>query len=262
MAFFHGNIFSKSIGMETQLYVSMPHDGRQYSGDGNPKTLILLHGISDNASGWARRSQADYFAEKYGISIFIPEVQRSFYQDMFYGGRYYEYISSELPELIQKMFKISTERENLMVAGLSMGGYGAMRVAFGNPDRFSRCGAFSAACDLRNMLLNKEDLIGVGDVGDNIVNEFIATFGPDFVLHDDSDLYKLVEKVSKQSKKPSLYLTCGTEDIVYQMNADFASYCKGLPFDFIYEEWPGMHDWDFWNPSLEKFLKRFLPLAL
>jgi S-formylglutathione hydrolase FrmB len=122
MGFFQGDIFSRSFVMENQEYVSIPHDGRQYTGDGNPKTHILLHGLSDNASGWARRSQADYFAEKYGISIVIPEVQRSFYQDMYYGARYYEYVSAELPELIQKMFKVSTEPEDLFVAGLSMGG--------------------------------------------------------------------------------------------------------------------------------------------
>lgn len=260
MAFFHGNIFSKSIGMETQLYVSMPHDGRQYKGDGNPKTLLLLHGISDNASGWARRSQADYFADKYGISIFIPEVQRSFYQDMCYGGKYYTYISSELPDLIRKMFKVSTEREDLMVAGLSMGGYGAMRVAFGAPDRFSICGAFSAGCDMKTLLQKREEFVGVGDTGDNLINEFIAAFGPDFMLSDDSDLYKLVEKVSRQSEKPSLYHTCGTEDFIYPMNAEFAKFCKQLPLTYTYEEWPGLHDWDFWNPSLEKFLKHFVPI--
>ena len=257
MAFFQGNIYSKAIGMETQLYVSMPQDGRRYEGDGRPQTLILLHGISDNASGWARRSQADYYADKFGIAIFIPEVQRSFYQDMRYGGQYYTYIAEELPELIESMFIVSTRREDMMVAGLSMGGYGAMRIAFGNPDRFAYCGSFSGGCDLRTAVENREQMSGTGDVGNNFPNEMAAAFGTDFVLPDDSDLYKLLAKVSKRAVKPRLYMTCGTEDFIYRMNVDFSQYVKTLSLDFAYEEWPGIHDWDFWNVSLEKMLSRF-----
>lgn len=258
MAFFQGNIYSKAIGMETQLYVSMPQDGRRYEGNGCPKTLILLHGISDNASGWARRSQADYFAGKYGIAVFIPEVQRSFYQNMRYGGQYCTYIADELPELIETMFTVSTKREDMMVAGLSMGGYGAMRIAFGNPDRFGYCGAFSAGCDIQMIVEDREKTNGLGDAGNNLPNELAAAFGTDYTLPADSDLYKLLAKVSLRDKKPRLYMTCGTEDFLYQMNVDFAQYVKTLPIDFDYEEWPGLHDWDFWNKSLEKMLLRFI----
>jgi S-formylglutathione hydrolase FrmB len=258
MAFFQGNIYSKAIGMETQLYASMPQDGRRYCAEGLPKTLILLHGISDNASGWARRSQADYFAEKYGIAVFIPEVQRSFYQDMRYGGAYYTYISDELPKLLGAMFRVSVKREDMMVAGLSMRGYGAIRVAFGRPDIFAYCGAFSAVCDIRNMVDDRERMSNTGDIGHNFPNELTAALGVEYNLPEDSDLYKLVEKVSKGSVKPCFYLACGTEDFIYQMNVDFKAYCSTLPIDFKYEEWSGEHDWDFWNVALERMLKHFL----
>ena len=258
MAFFQGNIYSKAIGMETQLYVSMPQDGRRYCTGKLPKTLILLHGISDNASGWARRSQADYFAEKYGIAVFIPEVQRSFYQDMRYGGAYYTYISAELPKMIGDMFNVSVKRDDMMVAGLSMGGYGAIRIAFGRPDIFAYCGAFSAACDIKSMMDNRETLKGIGDFGYNFVNELAAALGTNFKLPMDSDLFNLVEEVSKGPVKPKFYLACGTEDFFYQMNVDFSVYCNSLPVDIKYEEWPGIHDWDFWNVALERMLKYFL----
>jgi hypothetical protein len=111
------------------------------------------------------------------------------------------------------------------------------------------------------MLLTKEDLIEIADVGKNIIKEFTAMFGPEFALPDDVP-YNLVEKVAHQSEKSSLYLACGMEDIIHQMNADFAIFCQGFPFDFTYEEWPDMHDWDFWNPALKKFLKSFLSLAI
>ena len=258
MAFFQGNIYSKMLGMETQLYISMPHDGRRYCTFEQPKTLILLHGISDNASGWARRSQADYFAEKYGIAVFIPEVQRSFYQDMRYGAPYYAYISDELPSIIGAMFSVSVKREDMMVAGLSMGGYGAIRVAFGRPDKFAYCGAFSATCDIKSMVNNKYIMSRIGDIGQNFPNELAAALGPKYKIPDDSDLFKLVKKASKNSIKPKFYLACGTEDSFYSMNTCFSAYCSALPIDIKYEEWQGIHDWDFWNVALDRMLKHFL----
>ncbi|NLI54913.1 MAG: esterase family protein [Clostridiales bacterium] len=258
MACFQGNIYSKALSMETQLYVSMPQDGRRYAATELPRVLILLHGVSDNASGWARRSQADYFADKYGIAVFIPEVQRSFYQDMRYGGAYYTYISDELPNLIKTMFLVSHRREDWTVAGLSMGGYGSMRVAFGRSDIFGYCGAFSAGCDIRWIVENREIMNGTGDIGNNFPNELAATIGTDYQLPEDSDLYQLVSKVAKAEAKPALYLACGTEDIIYQMNVKFKNFCQTLPLDFKYEEWPGVHDWDFWNVALERMLKHFL----
>lgn len=258
MAFFQGNIYSKALGMETQLYVSLPQDGRNGLAQSLPKSLILLHGISDNASGWARRSQADYFATKYGISVFIPEVQRSFYQDMRYGAAYYTYISEELPKLMSVLFRVSDRREDRMVAGLSMGGYGAIRVAFGRPDLFGYCGAFSAGCDLQAIVDNRERVNGTGDMGFNFPNELAAAIGTDYILAEDADLYRLLGKVSKTDEKPKFYLACGTEDFVYSMNVELKDYCNTLALDFLYEEWPGIHDWDFWNVSLERMLKHFL----
>jgi putative tributyrin esterase len=258
MAFFQGNIYSKAIGMETQLYVSMPQDGRRYYATGLPKTLILLHGISDNASGWARRSQADYFAEKYGIAVFIPEVQRSFYQDMRYGGAYYTYISDELPKMIGTMFSVSVKREDMMIAGLSMGGYGAIRVAFGRPEVFAYCGAFSAVCDMRTMVDDRERMSTIGDIGHNFPNELAAAFGPELKLPEDSDLYKLIEKSSKNPTLPKLYMACGREDFLYRENARFSAYCHMLSLDILYEEWAGIHDWDFWNVALGRMLEHYL----
>jgi S-formylglutathione hydrolase FrmB len=177
---------------------------------------------------------------------------------MRYGGAYYTYISDELPKLLGAMFRVSVKREDMMVAGLSMGGYGAIRVAFGRPDIFAYCGAFSSVCDIRNMVDNRESMSNTGDIGYNFPNELVAAFGQDFKVSEDSDLYKLVAKASKNPAKPKFYMACGTEDFIYWMNVDFSAYCRTLPLDIQYEEWPGTHDWDFWNVALERMLKHFL----
>ena len=78
MALFHGDLFARTLGYETQVYVSVPQDGRRYNKAGPVKTLILLHGISDNASGWIRYGLADAMAAKYNIAVVVPEGLKSF----------------------------------------------------------------------------------------------------------------------------------------------------------------------------------------
>jgi S-formylglutathione hydrolase FrmB len=259
MALFAGNIFSRTMMMETQLYVSMPQDGRYYKKSPPPKTLILLHGISDNAAGWIRNSMAEFMANQYGIALVVPEVQRSFYQDMKYGLPYYSYITRELPRLVSELFHLSVKREDLMVAGLSMGGYGALKCAFGSPDVFSACGAFSSACDVKYMTANFKEIEGVGEVGHRMEFELAGQFGEDRKVPDESDINWLVEKTSGATVKPRLYMTCGTEDGLLEMNHRLRDHIKSLPIDCIYEEWAGIHDWIFWNESLRRMLAHFLP---
>jgi S-formylglutathione hydrolase FrmB len=258
MALFAGNIFSRSMMMETQLYVSMPQDGRYYKKAPSLKTLILLHGISDNAAGWIRNSMAEFMANQYGIALVVPEVQRSFYQDMKYGLPYYSYITRELPRLVSELFHLSVKREDLMVAGLSMGGYGALKCAFGSPDVFSACGAFSSACDVRYIAANYKEVEGTGEVGHRMEFELAGQFGEDRNVPDDSDIYLLAEKIPREAIKPRLYMTCGTEDGLLEMNHRLRNHIKSLSIDCAYEEWAGIHDWIFWNESLRRMLAYFL----
>jgi S-formylglutathione hydrolase FrmB len=203
---------------------------------------------------------AEFMANQYGIALVVPEVQRSFYQDMKYGLPYYSYITRELPGLVSELFHLSVKREDLMVAGLSMGGYGALKCAFGSPDVFSACGAFSSACDVRHMAANFKEIEGVGEVGYRIGFELAGQFGEDRKVPDESDIYWLVEKVSQQAVKPRLYMTCGTEDGLLEMNHRLRDHIKSLPVDYAYEEWTGIHDWIFWNESLRRMLAHFLPV--
>jgi S-formylglutathione hydrolase FrmB len=256
MALFTGNVFSKSLGMQTQLQVMLPHDGAFYTPGMPSKTLILLHGIMDNAAGWLQATMAPVWAGQYGLALVVPEVQRSFYQDMKYGLNYYSYISKELPELISKLFNLSMDRENLMIAGLSMGGYGAMKCAFGHPETFSVCGAFSSACDIKTLVANSEDN-PENFIGARMRSEFTAMFGEALSIPDDSDLFLLTKKMTQSSLKPRLYQTCGTEDFLIEQNHKLRDHVQSLLPDYTYEEWPGIHDHIFWNESLRRMLVHF-----
>ena len=212
MAFFTGNIYSRSLLQDTQLNVILPQDGRTYEGKGKPKTLILLHGLSDNASVWFRKTAIERYAEQYDLLVAMPEVQRSFFTDMKYGHDAYTYISEELPKTLKEMFHTSIAREDMMIAGLSMGGYGALKCAIENPERFGYCGAFSGAYGIGAL-----QAMNAGDepVVEGFEKDVLAIFGSSHVP-EAAEMTHILEKESvNKNNWPKLYFTCGTEDFLY-----------------------------------------------
>jgi S-formylglutathione hydrolase FrmB len=243
--------------MDTHLNVCLPQDSRFYKKGPLPKTLFLLHGMSGNAANFVHNTPVHFYSQQYGIAIIMPEVQRSFYQDMKGGLLYYSYITRELPALCAELFNISLAREDLAIAGMSMGGYGAMRAAFGAPELFSVCGAFAPACDVKRHVVRYKDFEGFGQIGFRMQYEFAGIFGEDFAVPDSSDLYRLSEKVSRESLKPRLYISTGTEDPLHDQSVEFRDHVLKLDIDMIYEEWPGEHDWVFGNDALKRMLAHF-----
>ena len=148
MAFLHCEIFSNTLDMATAVNVILPNEGDP---DEAP-VLMLLHGLSDNASGWSRYTAVEQYAREIGIAVIMPEVQRSFYTDMVCGLPYFTYISSELPAQCRRMFGLSGRRERNYIAGLSMGGYGALKCALTFPDYYIGCGSFSGVADFRRRI--------------------------------------------------------------------------------------------------------------
>ena len=105
---------------------------------GAPPLLYLLHGLSDDATAWTRYTSIERYAQAYGLAVVMPQVQRSFYCDQVHGGRFWTFMTQELPEVVQRFFHVSSRREDTFVAGLSMGGFGAMKWALHEP-RAVRC---------------------------------------------------------------------------------------------------------------------------
>lgn len=259
MALFQGNIFSRTLGFETQVYISLPQDGRRYSQEGPQKTLLLLHGISDNASGWIRYGLADAMAAKYNIAVVVPEGQKGLWLDMKYGGQYTTYLTGELPELMGKMFRVPVNPEHLMIAGLSVGGFGALHAAFSDPETFCAAGSFSGVMDMDAFLSRGEELSQTSDCGANFVNEIVAATGTERRLNSGDDLRELAALAVRKNTKLAVYMAWGREDVlVCEQNQAFSAYLQTLPLDAVCETWAGVHDWTFWNQALDRFLEHIL----
>ena len=248
MAFFRGDIKSSELGMDTAINVILPNDYAEANANAC-KVLFLLHGHSDNASAWFRNTRIEYYPRQYNLAVIIPEVQRSFYTDMEYGLKYFSYVSDELPKICRNLFRLSDKREDTMVAGLSMGGYGALKCAFSRPDLFSKCGAFSSAIDMNQRFIGKDDAWQ---------KELTGVFGEKVKPRDD--LYALTNALAQRQEcqKPEFFVTCGSEDFLHEENIKFKEFMETQPFQYSYLEWEGTHEWGFWDESVKLMLKRFL----
>jgi S-formylglutathione hydrolase FrmB len=221
--------------------------------DPDTPVLFLLHGLSDDHSTWMRRTSIERYADAYRIAVVMPEVHRSFYTNTESGYRYFDYISEEVPELIEHYFGfLSTRRENRFVAGLSMGGYGAFKMALSNPERYAYAASFSGALEVRNLANDDAEW----------TREYTSIFGTKDTFRPENDLYTLIRRVKgKKMTVPFLYQTCGTEDFLIDVNRRFRKEIEADPeITSFYEEEPGDHTWEYWDKKIKDFLA-FIPLS-
>ena len=148
MAFLRCEIAAESLRMATAVDVILPDKGDLH----DAKTLYLLHGLTDDCTGWTRYTAVERYARERGMAVVLPEVQRSFYTDMVYGLPYFTYVSEELPAVCRRMFGLAAAREQNYIFGLSMGGYGAMKCALTYPERYAGAASFSGVSDLRRTI--------------------------------------------------------------------------------------------------------------
>ena len=256
MGLFQGNIYSEALGMYTSLFVYLPQDEPNTRFKNKPSTLILLHGLTGNSASWSRRTNLDAIVNKYNIAVFMPEVSRSFYHDLNPGLKYFKYVSEELPEIIAKTYNVLTDRDNLYIAGLSMGAYGAMKCALTYPEKFSHVGGFSGMYHIKNYIdrfkndLNNENVLRARE-------DFYAIFGKGLEKVETGDLHKLFLDKFNKTLLPKMYLSCGISDPLLPLTQDFHKLLDKQGFNHVYQEFEGSHEWNFWSESLRRMLEVF-----
>lgn len=254
MATFNGAIFSKVLQLETGICVVVPQSRTQAPTGEKRKVLYLLHGYSDGYTSWLYKSNIAEYVQTRNIAVVMPEVHHSFYTDMKYGMQYFTYITQELPEICADLFPISKRREDTFVAGLSMGGYGAMKCALSYPNRYAGVAALSGALDMQRIL--EANLNGQrGRSG----QEMMAFWGSD-KADKSADLYYLADKTAKKKadRRPKIYMACGKQDFLVEANREFSKKLESLDYDLLYEEWDGVHNWNFWDTAIQKALDHLI----
>lgn len=235
---------SEALRMSTSLVALLPE---QLPLSRVP-VVYLLHGLSDNCTGWTRLTAVERYARDLGAAVIMPEVQRSFYTDMAHGPEYFTYISKELPAFCSRVFGLSQERGNTYIMGLSMGGYGALKCALHFPEQYAGCASFSAVTDIAGRIARSPQKDRM---------EFCGIFGAELAVPDSCDLFILADRCDVSSL-PRLYMTCGEQDSLYPENVRFAQLLEGKKADVVFEHWTGTHSWDFWDRSVKQAMSAML----
>lgn len=226
--------------MDTNLNIIQPGDVKTFK---VPRVLYLLHPLGGNADSWTRWTSAERYAADSNIIVVMPEVQRSFYIDMAKGGRYFTYITEELPETISNLFGISPKRENTYICGSSMGGYGSLKAAISRPDLYGACACFSGAYDLD---LVKSFAVPIPGG----LKDLMAILGDKMEVDTDDDIYVLAKKHAHDIIKPKVLMCCGDGDFLLQASAKTYRDLKSHGYNIQYRQWKGAHNWQFWDESL------------
>lgn len=245
---FHSDVLGKACSMNVIVPQKVTSQIGMASSGGKElfPVLYLLHGLSDDHSIWMRRTSIERYVAARNLVVVMPDGGRSFYTDMKFGGKYWTFLAEELPEIVPGFFPVSRKREDTFAAGLSMGGYGALKLALRKPERFAAGAGISSVTDLGEFLkmLPPEE-----------ANFF---FGSQEVPEED-DLFALVRKAAQGTVKPKIWQCCGTEDFLYAMNTRFRDCASEQPLDYTYCEGPGVHSWEFWDFWIQEALN-WLPL--
>jgi len=256
MALIDCKFFSDTLGMASSVRVILPeHTTRQIgvassnAADALRKhpVLFLLHGLSDDESIWTRCTSIERYVAALGLAVVMPNVHRSFYTNMASGYRYWDFVSSELLDKCRAFFPLSPRREDNFVAGLSMGGYGAFKLALSMPESFAAAASLSGSLDLTGLRERPEEMrLIFGD------SSGISAAG--------GDLRALTRNLIDRARpKPRLFQCCGTDDFLLPSNRIFRDFITGLGFDHRYEEGPGRHDWAYWDLAIQRTLTWLTP---
>jgi putative tributyrin esterase len=258
MALINCKFYSVVLSMEVPVYVILPENqgGVREGGapiEGNCPVLYLLHGFSADESDWIRKSGIERYVDNKNIAVVMPSGLNRFYSDAHDGSfNYLKYVSEELPQRMKQFFHISGRREDTFIAGLSMGGYGAFKLALNCPEKYCAAASLSGALDIVDLYEHPVN-------GHNLWMKSI--FGELNDLKGSVNDLRAVAKQLKTSGKdiPMLYQCCGMEDFIYGNNVKFRDYLKTLNYNWMYEEGPGIHDWNYWDAAIQRVLN-WLPI--
>lgn len=257
MALIESGFYSHAIGRYVNVNIVLPLKEIDFLSDdfsGIPEkfpVMYLLHGLSGNHTNWIRYSCVERYAEKKGIALVMPQMDNGYYTDNPYGGHYYDFLTRELPEVMERLFPISGDPKKRYVAGLSMGGYGALLAGLGRPDFYAYCASLSG----RTGVMERGEGCTAGNAG--VYKRLNVAFGENMEFYDPDKhepCHMLRKLAENKTSMPRLFITCGTEDTMYSDTTHIRDVAASLGLDMTYWECPGVHDWDFWDEAIKRVI--------
>lgn len=231
---------SKYLELDTDLYIIRPDVIKE----DNVSILYLLHGYWGDYSNWVRYTRIEKYVDGKNMIVVMPSGLNMYYTNTDGWYPYLKYLIEELPAIIKETYRLNIKRENTFIAGLSMGGYGALRAIL-STNNYAKGASFSGALDISRFK-------------DSLYNSRKGPLRTLFSenLKEEDDLYNLA--TLQKGKDISLYISCGTEDSLLSHNQRLHKILEKEKIKHVYYEKPGNHTWEFWDQEIKEAIKFFL----
>ncbi len=242
---------SKSLARKVNYTVIVPAD---YYTDRTKRypVIYLLHGLFGHYTDWSGKTKIFDYSRGYKFIIVMPEGNDGWYTDSATvpNDRYESYIVNDLIPAIDRDYRTLADRPNRFMAGLSMGGYGSLKFGLKYPAMFSLVGSFSGA--LRAAEWTEKNSAAW------VLKSIMSVYGPDGSdTRKSNDIYKMLQDypAERVGELPFIYMDCGTEDRLIDLNNDFAKILRERKIPHEFRERPGKHEWPYWDAQVQEFLR-------
>jgi S-formylglutathione hydrolase FrmB len=232
MALLHCEFFGQSINKMSGMDILFPEE----KGKGPFPVLYLLHGLCGSQSAWPRGTNIERYVTDLPLIVVMPDGHRGFYVNAPSGTaglKYEDHIVKDVVGFVDSTFHTIASRKGRALAGLSMGGYGSLMLAMRHPDKFCAASAMSGP-------------LAFGASAEGVVGSHKFLLG-DNLAKGTYNLAALASKVVGKKNRPAVRFDCGTEDDLIPMSRDFRAHLKKIKYPHIYKEYPGVHDWAYWD---------------
>ena len=238
------SVFSKGLGFPVDMEALMPENSVDIP------TLWLFHGANRDGSEWIGQSSLPRYLSGRKLAVITISVFNGFYVDMHRGAAYGTYLEQEwIPTVRNLLPCLSVKRKKNYIAGASMGGFGAFRIAMNRPEVFSKAGAFAGSIEMPTIIERNQRGLQPG--------------GPDFgwafggyenMINNRNDVIHMAKQCADRKMIPELYMVCGKDDFGYALNTIARDDLRKAGADVVWRQCEGIHSFDCWDPELPLFL--------
>ena len=245
MAFCELKYFSPALQKHTAANILLPQ------GKFKPpySVFYLLHGLSDDHTRWMRQTSIERYVDNLPLIVVMPDGERNWYCDAIEGPAFETALIHDLVGYVDQVFPTKAVRSGRCIGGLSMGGYGSMKLALKFPEMFCSATSHSGAIGFATRQFNPKP--------DNKFDMEMARIMGVNPIGGANDCYALAEKVAKleEGKRPALRIDCGTEDFLLEDNRKFKAHLEKIGYKHEYQEFTGTHEWKYWDTHVQEAIQ-------
>ncbi len=262
MALWHLNFESQYLNNNTDVNIILPDKKRdipcdEYYGSGKKyRVLWLLHGTYGDYTDWIRKSNIELYASENDLIVVMPSALNSNYANWnaMIGYNMYDFLLKELMPLVYGWLPASRKREDNFIAGLSMGGNGALLYAINHPELFAGCAVLS--CAPSNF--DEIDMDSKEPWKQRTITSALNAGGLEAYKDSYENLWRLCTEKAGDPDLPAFYFTVGTDDFLFDRYMTFKAYAKKIGFKATFREIEGYHhEWRFWDLTIQHALDFF-----